>query len=427
MAEIAAGALVAEQVVATGLEAAAAASVARPTQPLKASLTQIATSPAGDSSPADNMMDSLALARSRHTVTVIGDKAYIFGGEQSNGRLCNTDVHAISLPSDTKPAAEYACYPAFPVKETTTGELLVPSPRRGHAACARGKYVLVHGGSDENGTPIDEDACIWLWDSETLAWGKVHAVTQIGKSLVPREGHSIFIQEKQDFLVLHGGGTGSANTGDTWLYDFNAVAWTQLPSCPVAPASSSFVKNTIYSISTESNMGGSIHFLNLGSNETGRSKPDALKWEKVDFPANPLAAGPKARVGSALVPVSTGYGRNYLVYLLGGSEQHGKETKEQPYYSDIWSLQLPSQGFTLTTVKDTIRDKLPGHVESGAFSWAEVELVPTEQVEHEGKVHPGPRGFFGAASCLGAKGVVFWGGVNAKGEREADGWLLRIR
>lgn len=44
MAEIAAGALVVEQIVSTGLEAGAAVAVARPTHPLKASLTQIATS-----------------------------------------------------------------------------------------------------------------------------------------------------------------------------------------------------------------------------------------------------------------------------------------------------------------------------------------------------------------------------------------------
>lgn len=171
---------------------------------------------------------------------------------------------------------EYACYPAFPVKETSTGDLLVPSPRKGHAACARGQYVLVHGGSDENGTPIDEDACIWLWDSETLSWGKLHAATQIGKTLAPREGHAIFVHEKQDFLLLHGGRTGSDSTGETWLYDFNAIAWTQLPSCPVAPSSSAFVNNTLYSISTDSNMGGSIHFPNLDSDESARSKPDSL-------------------------------------------------------------------------------------------------------------------------------------------------------
>ena len=369
----------------------------------------------------------MALARSRHTVTVIGDKAYIFGGEQSDRKLCTTDVHAISLSSDTKPAAEYACYPAFPVKETTTGELLVPAPRKGQAACERGKYVLIHGGVDENGTPIDEDACIWLWDSETLAWGKVHAVTQVGKTLAPREGHSIFYNEKQDFLLLHGGRTGSIGTGETWLYDFNAVAWTQLPSSPLAPSSSAFVDNILYSISTDSDVGGSVHFLDLRSSETDRSKPDALRWEKVDFPANPFAPGPKPRVGAGLVPVSTGYGRHYLLYLLGSSEHHGKENQQHPYYSDIWALQLPSHGFTLTTVKDAIRDKLPGNVDSGAFSWAEVKLVPTEQVKHDGKVHPGPRGFFGASPCLGTKGVVFWGGTNAKEEKEADGWVLRLR
>lgn len=50
MAEIAAGALVAEQVVSTGLEVGAAASIARPTLPLKATLDQIASSQAEDSS-----------------------------------------------------------------------------------------------------------------------------------------------------------------------------------------------------------------------------------------------------------------------------------------------------------------------------------------------------------------------------------------
>lgn len=370
----------------------------------------------------------LALARSSHTVTVIGDKAYIFGGEQAGGKLCNTDVHAISLPSDTKPAAEYACYPAFPVKEDSTGDLIVPAPRKGHAACARGKYVVIQGGSGESGTPIDGGACIWLWDSETLRWAKIHAATQLGASLAPRDGHSVFVDEKQDFLVLHGGRTAAGQTGETWLYDFNAVAWTQLPACPVAPSSSAFVDDTLYSISSESELSGAIHTLRLGANSTERSKPDALKWEKVEFPSNPLAApGPKARVGGALVPISTGYGRYYLAYLFGRAKIPGKENEQHPFCSDVWALQIPSHGFTAASVKDVIRDKLPGSIESGVYSWAEIEIVPVEQVEHEGKVHPGPRGFFGASPYLGGKGVVLWGGVSADGAQEADGWLLKIQ
>lgn len=51
MAEIAAGAVVAEQVVATTLEGGALVgyAVAKPTLPLKASFTQIATAPKDDS------------------------------------------------------------------------------------------------------------------------------------------------------------------------------------------------------------------------------------------------------------------------------------------------------------------------------------------------------------------------------------------
>lgn len=359
-------------------------------------------------------------------MTVLGNTAYIFGGEHVDGSLASTDVYAVSLPSQTQSTAQYNCYTAFPVKDTVTGEVIVPAPRKGHAASARGKHVVIHGGSDDEGHPIDEDNCIWLWDTEKLKWAKIRAVTQIGKTLVPREGHSIFVDEKQDLLVLHGGRTAAEQTGETWLFDFDAVAWTQLPSCPATPSVSAYVDDTLYSISTESTLGGSIHVLRLGQSATERAKPDALKWEQIDFPTNPLVPGPTSRVGASLVPVSTGYGRNYLVYLLGREAKPGQENTEERFRSDVWSVQLPSHGFNAAAIKDAIRDKLPGSIESGAYSWAEVEIVPTEQLAHEGKVHPGPRGFFGASTCADGKSIVFWGGLNAKGQQEADGWLLKL-
>ena len=50
MAEVAAGVLAAEQVISTGIEVGAAATVARPTQPLTAVLSQIARTPEDDNS-----------------------------------------------------------------------------------------------------------------------------------------------------------------------------------------------------------------------------------------------------------------------------------------------------------------------------------------------------------------------------------------
>ncbi|KAF9875922.1 kelch domain-containing protein [Colletotrichum karsti] len=420
MAEVVAGAVVAEQVVSTGLEAGAAVALARPTQPLKVSLSQIATTPEDDA--------SLSLARSHHSVTVINHKACIFGGENADGQLCTTDFHVLSVPAitngavtDSESVATYACYPAFAMKDVDTGKTYIPAPRTRHAACARGQFAIIHGGADASGKPIDE-TCLWLWDSESLKWTKIQGASQIGKTLTPRFDHHIFIDHAQDILVLHGGRTalGEKASTETWLYNFDTLAWTELPPAPQSPTAAAFVDNVLYTIGADSDMGGAIHYLDLKSNETDREKPDALVWKTVNFPTNPLVPGPRPREGGALVPIDTGVGRHYLIYMFGQETN----SSEKDYYTDIWALQLPSHGFNAAAVKDAIRDKLP-RLESGEFSWAEVDLMPNEEVKAEGKAHPGPRGYFGAGAA-DAKSVIFWGGANAKG-KEGDGWLLKVQ
>ncbi|OLN82375.1 Tip elongation aberrant protein 3 [Colletotrichum chlorophyti] len=415
MAEVAAGAIVAEQVVSTGLEAGAVAAVARPTQPLKVSLSQIATTPKDDA--------SLALARSHHSVTVINHKACIFGGETADGQLASTDVHVLSLPAVTnaEPVAAYACYPAFAMQDAETGKTYVPTPRSRHAAFARGQFVIIQGGAGTDGNPIDE-TYLWLWDSESLKWTKIEGASQIGKTLSPRFDHHIFIDQAQDMLVLHGGRTskGQEASTETWLFDFDTLAWTELPPSPEPALAAAFVDNVLYIIGADSDMSGAIHYMDLKSNAEDREKPNALEWKTIKFPTNPLVPGPRPREGGALVPVNTGVGRHYLIYMFGENSQ----SVEKDFYTDIWALQLPTHGFTAAAVKDAIRDKVP-RLESGEFSWAEVELVPTEEVKTEGKAHPGPRGYFGA-DAASAKSLVFWGGVTAMG-KEGDGWLLQVQ
>ncbi|KAL8307088.1 hypothetical protein RB597_001229 [Gaeumannomyces tritici] len=425
MAEIAAGAIAAEQVVMTGVEAAAAVTVAKPTGPLKGTLSQVTV-------PLEQ--DTLSsLARSHHTVTVIGDRAYIFGGEEAGGQLCNTDVHAVMLSSgprddttavhsaqdayDTAPAQRsHDRYPAFPLKDATTGELLVPRPRTRHAAAARGNYLLVHGGVNASGAAppdkmaVEDAATIWLWDAGSLKWARIHA---------------------SDVLVLHGGRTAAGPSAETWLYDFNTLAWMELPPAPVASpdaANVAFSDGTLFVVSTDpgiegssSSLGATVHFLKLGRSADEREK--TLRWERVDFPSNPLAPGPKVRDGGALVPVSTGYGRGHLIYMFGATTAEAKAGQE--FQPDVWSLQLPSSAFTPSSIKDAIREKLPG-VASESLTWSEVEIAPTEMLGHEGKAHPGPIAFFGATPCLGGKGVFMWGGSTADGEKQADGWLLEV-
>lgn len=370
------------------------------------------------------------MARSHHSVTVIANKAYIFGGETAGGELCGTDVHAITLPdnaSNTNGTNEYACYPAVPMKDLTTGDVLAPSPRSGHAACARGNTIIVHGGRGQEGTVLHDQICLWVWNSETLSWSQINPGTLQGSTPSPRYDHRIFYDEKQDILVLHGGRSDQLESAQAWVFDFKTASWTELPAAPAAPLSAAYVDETLYSLSSSSDLGGSIHFLDLSAS---KRDSNSLEWSHVDFPSNPLVPGPRPRVGAALVPVSTGLGRYYLLYLLGSREDADLTsdktyTEEHPFYSDIWSLQLPSRGFTGANIKDAVRNTLPG-VKSGSFSWKEIEVVPSEQTQMAGKVHPGPRGFFGADVTADGKGIILWGGINAKREAESDGWQVRV-
>ena len=57
----------------------------------------------------------------------------------------------------------------------------------------------------------------------------------------------------------------------------------------------------------------------------------------------------------------------------------------------------------------------------------EVEVLPPTDLEaSEGKVHPGPRGSFACDVMDDGTTVVVWGGVNPKGEREGDGWVIKL-
>ena len=280
-----------------------------------------------------------------------------------------------------------------------------------------------------------------------MKWTKLQGAVQLDAKLAPRYGHHIFVDEKQDFLILHGGHTSASSSGshsqpetETWLYSFDRNAWTTLPSGLSPPLAAAYVDNTLYTISVSPdkdspNLSGQINYLDVRKSTAEREKPGGLVWQSVTYPINPLTPGPRPRVGGALVPLTTGYGRSYLIYMFGvssdslGESTHANAPEEEKYYSDIWALQLPSHGFSAAAAKDVIRDKLmPKGIESSKFTWAEAELVATEQKPEleEGKVHPGPRGLLAASGCLEGKGVVLWGGVNPKGEREADGWVLGL-
>ncbi|KAH6644928.1 hypothetical protein BKA67DRAFT_527378 [Truncatella angustata] len=426
MAEVAAGAIAAEQVLSTTIEAGAASyAVGKPSNGLKVTLNQLATAAADGTSN--------SLVRSNHTLTVVGDRAYIFGGQTDSGKIATNDIHSFALPTADEPQSDYHLTPAISFETGTQ----VPAPRTGHSACALGGRLVVFGGLDESGKVLQEET-IWLYDPQKSAW---KAASPASSTTTPSRRSKAKIFPHGENLLLYGGNdeVGTSLT-DVWEFDFSSQTWARLPNAPVSTTSAAFAEGSLYLIAATDGLSSVLYHLDIASQSSEQSD-EPPTWVTTQFPTNPLVPGPRPRENGGLLHVTTGFGRSYLLYFLGDRQPGSlSETSTGPplQWSDIWSLQLPasqlsvqrtttiSEAIKPAKIKDAIRSRL-GY-DTGTFSWAEAEVAPPGDLpEPEGKVHPGPRSSFGCDVLANKRDVVLWGGINAKGEREGDGWIIHLQ
>lgn len=372
----------------------------------------------------------------------MGNKAFIFGGETAAGKLASTDVHAVTLASADHPEPDYALIPADPDKRDGP----VPAARKKHAACSFNVCVAIFGGLDESGQVIDEGSTIWLFNTAKSAWEKLESAKPDEAAPRPRSGGKLF--DLNNNLILYGGHDASGKVlKDVWEFDYVKKEWSHKQDAPVWSPNATLADGVIYLIAGHDDMSGDLHFMPLATSR------EEQEWHTVPFPVNPMTPGPRPRHGAGLIPISTGYGRHYLIYMLGAREQNNAEaisddvpppaeeakTEDPPqYWSDMWTYQLPSaspeakptlnfsEALKPAKIKDAIRSGLG--FDSGKHSWSEVEVLPPTDLEATaGKVHPGPRGFFGCDVMEDGTSLVLWGGVNAKGEKEGDGWIVKLQ
>lgn len=402
-------------------------------------------------------------------MTVVGDKAYIFGGELDGSKLATTDIHTISLLSDSdaekQGEPQYALLPALPAG-ATGGEASgvrddnsdgVPIARTRHAACAFNVCVAIFGGSDENGDLIDEKGRIWLFNTAKSSWEFIGP--KLGEHDVPEARAEGKLFDCDNDLVLHGGYNSSGELlKDTWHFSYPNKTWTRLPDAPQANPNAALANGILWllNITPENNgLNGYMHSLPVSS-VASSNKPTT--WTTQSFPTNPLTPSPQARVAGGLLPITTGHGRHYLLHFFGASPPTKKEdlpattsdsdttlqvvdtqaavSAEPVQYPDLWTLQLPSttpgrksswgESLRPAALKDSIRSAFKA--DTGTNAWAEVDVQPPALEKlgdgEAGKVHPGPRAYFGCDVLKDGSTVMIWGGVNAKGEREGDGWLV---
>lgn len=358
----------------------------------------------------------------------------------------------------------------------------VPGQRLGHTACAIGERIYLFGGKGEEDKPIEEMGRIWVFDTNTLGWSYIdpsndatipqgrffhgaatsehplpnknasekatygEQITSTISKIPSLIGKGSSPQEPHGSLIISGGFSSATDVlNDTYVFNIITRIWTALPPTPSTspyPPSLALTHNRLYLISSSSSLGSEIHYLPFnastysdarGAGEVGLTTTQDA-WTTLSFPTNPLTPGPRPRKGAGLIPVTTGNGREYLLYIFGEraspptDPQEATPSDEDPvFWSDMWSYQVPAQNLTAAGIKDSARTAMG--IDTGEGSWAEVGVVTVTEGETEGKSHPGPRGWF-ASSAVGRDieggGVVVWGGVNGKGEVEGDGWVVNV-
>lgn len=360
---------------------------------------------------------------------------YIYGGLVSADTLAGDEMHIVKLSNANRSTLgpQYQVLPAI----ARDGDD-VPSARAGHSACVIDSKVVIYGGygNVNDPKPLQEGGRVWIFDPQTMHWSHLDAANEKFPS---RYLHAAAAHGNR--LILHGGFSESSESEpetDVWVFDLETRVWTELPALndhadgqsrmiSTSPPNLAVVDDSLYIVAGSSDAGSLVYSLNLSA--------DAEKlWTTMHFSTNPLTTGPRPRKGAGLVPITTGMGRSYLVFMLGekeeppsaGTDKQGEQS-ETEYWSGIWVLQLPSSSRTLAQAKDVIRDKTG--MDSHEAEWAEVELEVNSNVDTKrtgGKSHPGPRAYFASAQ-LTAKQVIMWGGLNPKGEREGDGWVLDLK
>lgn len=147
------------------------------------------------------------MAREGQSVTLLGSKLIMFGGEDANRRLLN-DINILDLETMTWDGVETMQTPPVPRFDHTTAV---------HAE----RYLLIFGGCS-HATCFND---LHVLDLQTMEWSQ----PQIQGDLVsPRAGHSGITIEENWYIV--GGGDNKSGSPETLLLNMAKLVWSVMTS-----------------------------------------------------------------------------------------------------------------------------------------------------------------------------------------------------
>ncbi|KAJ5084171.1 hypothetical protein NUU61_008750 [Penicillium alfredii] len=314
------------------------------------------------------VVEAEILQRSSQVVSVVNQRAYIFGGELRPREPRDNDVHVLSLGEGQNPALSSAPSTSQP-----------PSARVGTAAATlNNKLYLFSGRGGVAMAPIEEQGAVWEYDPESASWTLLAPADATAASPAARSYHCT-TSDGADTIYVHAGCPEKGRLSDLWAFNVAQRQWTELAAAPDPPRGGTSIAFA----------GGKLFRMN---GFDGKTEQGSNAWVSHSY-APDGKAGPTPRSVSALLPIVVG-GRDYLVTCFGerdpsslGHQGAGK------MLSDVWAFEIDSKTWT--------------------------------QVETQGNELPAARGWFDA-DVDGKSSLVVQGGLGETNDRLGDVWRLEF-
>ncbi|CAA7033932.1 unnamed protein product [Microthlaspi erraticum] len=146
---------------------------------------------------------NVPVSRGGHSITLVGSRVFVFGGEDKNRRLLN-DLHVLDLETMT-----------WDVVETTQTR---PVPRFDHTAATHSdRYLLIFGGCSHSIFFSD----LHILDLQTMEWSQPQVQ---GDDVTPRAGHAGITISENWYIV--GGGDNSNGCLETFVLNMSKMVWS---------------------------------------------------------------------------------------------------------------------------------------------------------------------------------------------------------
>ncbi|KAF9978161.1 Insulinase (Peptidase M16) [Actinomortierella ambigua] len=270
-----------------------------------------------------------ALARSSHSLAIVKNKAFIFGGEFQaripvDANLYVYDLEAVFAFGVLKAKDVVKSVKVLSPTENT------PAPRVGATMSAIGSKIYLFGGrGGKEMTPLQSE--LYAFDTETTTWQVVEAKS--GELPAPRSFHAMTASDSD--IYVFGGCPVKGRLNDLHRFSLSSGAWSTLPTPPITPrggAAMTYHGNRLY-----------IH-----GGFTGREESDLVVYDTLTgewAQASPLSSadGPRARSVHAIVPVaseSADFDRLLILFGEGRPSDLGHEGAGE-FWGDVWTATVP--------------------------------------------------------------------------------------